>query len=152
MKLNLQQFAGSYTLTVLKDANVTTATASPSSSLGKDDESEMTLVFASGYELDEIEVVAGGATVAEVDGTWVVTNGGANATVYVKSKKDNLYLITENTIVSLNGGAAVELKRNIMVEVGKNGAVIGVSGGGSAVTVSEDIIAALIEQGVLVKV
>ena len=61
-ELNLQQFAGSLTVTVLKDGNVTAATATPASSLAKDDDVALAMTFASGYELNEIECISGGVT------------------------------------------------------------------------------------------
>ena len=51
-KLNLQQFAGTLTVTIIKDDNShwTAASASPASSLAKDDSVALTVTPASGYE------------------------------------------------------------------------------------------------------
>ena len=151
-ELNLQQFAGSLTVTVLKDGNVSTATATPSSSLAKDDEVELELAFASGYELAEIEVVSGGVTPVydETDG-WGFVMGAADVVLYVKSKKDNLYKVMENTWVWVNG-TGTELKRNIVIERSANGGISGVSCTPAEVTVSASVVDSLVEQGVLVKV
>ena len=148
-KLNLQQFAGSLTVTMNKDAHTATATASPSSSLAKDDTVTLTLAFDTGYELDEIETIAGGVTVDLETKTFDM--GESNVILYVKSKKNNMYLVTENTYVNVNG-TATELKRNIKLVQGATGAITGVESDGTAITVSADVVASLVKQGVLVKI
>lgn len=148
-KLNLQQFAGSLTVTMNKDAHTTTATASPSSSLAKDDTVTLTLAFDTGYELDEIETISGGVTVDLETKTFDM--GESNVILYVKSKKNNMYLVTENTYVNVNG-TATELKRNIKLVQGATGAITGVESDGTAITVSADVVASLVKQGVLVKI
>ena len=151
MKMDLQQFAGSLTVTMKKDAGMTTATASPASSLAKDDTVTLTLEPASGYELDKIEVISGGVTPEydEEDG-WTFTMGEADVELFVKSKKDNLYKIVENTIVWVNG-SGTELIRNMTLELGGNGQIVGVKSDGSEVSVSADIVAELVKAGALVK-
>lgn len=148
-KLDLQQFAGSLTVTVNKDGHTTTATASPSSSLAKGDTVTLTLVFDTGYELDEIETIAGGVTVDPETKTFKMDE--SNVILYVKSKKNNMYLVTENTYVNVNG-TATELKRNIKLAESATGAIVGVESDGTAVTVSADVVASLVKQGVLVKI
>jgi len=151
-KLDLQRFAGSLTVTVLKDAHMTTASASPDSSLAKDDTVTLTITPASGYELDEIEVIAGGVTPEyDEDDGWTFTMGEADVTLYVKSKASNVYKIVENTPVNING-VKTELQRNMMIQHGPNGAIVGVDGEGSAVSVNEDVIKQLVKDGVLIKV
>jgi hypothetical protein len=151
MKMDLQRFAGSLTVTVYKDAHMTTASASPSSSLAKDDTVALTITPASGYELDEIEVIEGGVTPEyDEDDGWGFTMGEADVVLYVKSKKDNLYKIVENTLVWVNG-SKTELKRNMKLVLGKNGAVVDVESSGSAVTVNADVVKSLVDQGVLIK-
>ena len=151
-KLDLQRFTGSLTVTVLKDAHMTTASASPASSLAKDDTVALTITPASGYELDEIEVIAGGVTPEyDEDDGWTFTMGEANVTLYVKSKANNVYKIVENTLVNING-TKTELKRNMMIQYGPNGAIVGVDCEGSAVTVNADVIAQLVKAGVLIKI
>jgi hypothetical protein len=148
-KLDLQQFAGSLTVTVNKDGHTTTATASPSSSLAKGDTVTLTLAFDTGYELDEIETIAGGVTVDPETKTFKMDE--SNVILYVKSKKNNMYLVTENTYVNVNG-TATELKRNIKLAESATGAIVGVESDGTAVTVSADVVASLVKQGVLVKI
>lgn len=151
MKLNLQQFAGSYTLTVYQDGNFSAASASPSSSLAKDDVSTLTLTPASGYELERIDVISGGATVMKDGSAWKIVMGSGSAVVSVKARKSNAYMITENVMVALNGGTMTELTRNMVIEVGKTGAIIGVNGTPTELNVGADIIASLVSQGILVK-
>ena len=151
-KLDLQRFAGALTVTVLKDAHMTTASASPDSSLAKDDTVALTITPASGYELDEIEVIAGGVTPEyDEDDGWTFTMGEADVTLYVKSKASNVYKIVENTLVNING-VKTELQRNMMIRYGANGAIVGVDGEGSAVNVNADVIKQLVKDGVLIKV
>lgn len=149
MKLDLQRFAGSLTVTVYKDGNITTASASPSSSLAKNDTVTLTITPATGYELDEIEVIEGGVT-PEYDDGWSFKMGEADVVLNVKSKANNIYKIVENTPVWVNG-QKTELRRNMKLVIGANGAIVDVESSGSAVTVSEDIVKSLVEQGVLIK-
>ena len=62
--MDLQRFAGSLTLTVTNDGHFSATSASPASSLAEGDKSTLTITPSSGYELDEIVVLSGGATVA----------------------------------------------------------------------------------------
>lgn len=153
MKMNLQRFAGSLTVTVIKDANAnwSAASVSPASSLAKDDTVTITATPATGYEIDEIEVIAGGVSIYDDDGTLKFDMGESNVTLFFKAKASNLYQIVENTYVSVNG-TVTKLTRNMMLKYGVNGAVIGVEGGGSAVTLSADIVNALVKSGALVKI
>ena len=57
-KIDLQLFTGS-SVTVYKDAHMTTASASPASSLEEGDTVTLTATPASGYEIDDIEYGAG---------------------------------------------------------------------------------------------
>jgi len=151
-KLNLQQFAGSLTVTVYKDAHMTTASASPSSSLAKDDSVALTLTPASGYEVNDVEVVSGGVTIDyDPDDGYSFTMGESNVVLNVTSKKNNLYKITENTWVWVNG-SGTELKRNMKYVRHNNGAIVDVESSGTAVTVNADVVAKLIEAGVLIKI
>ena len=150
-KLNLQQFAGGHSVTVYKDSHVTTATPSSDSDVQKDAEVTLTLVFGTGYELDEIEVVTGGVKVELDDETWGFTMGEADVVLNVKSKKNNAYIVTENTWVWVNG-SGTELKRNMKIEKGANGEIFAVTSTPTALSISADVIASLVKQGVLVKV
>lgn len=152
MKMNLHLFAGSYTLTVYKDAGITTATASPSSSLAKDDLSTLTITPATNYALDEIEVISGGATVLNESGTWKVKMGEASAVVYVKSKTAKNYMVTEETSICINGSRTV-LHKNTVVQLTANGVPVGVTveDGGTVVSDS-DAVTSLVAQGILVPI
>ena len=150
--LNLKMFSGTYTLTTYKDAGYSAATPSASTSLGKDDEVTYTLTFASGYEFDDCEIIAGGATYNP--STKKLTMGNANAVVYFKSKANNKYIVTEDVHIGLNN-AELNLKKNTVLQFAPNGAVIGVdvSGGGQSITLStmQPAIDSLIASGALVK-
>lgn len=146
--MNLQWFAGSLTVTVLKDANITTASASPASSLAKGDTVELTITPASGYELDEIEVISGGVTIDMEELEFDMDE--SNVTLYVKSKANNLYKVVENTFVCVNG-TVTNLVRNMTIVTGKNGAIVGVESDGTALTLSADIIGNLVESGAIIK-
>ena len=149
--LNLQQFAGGHSVTVHKDSHVTTATPSSDTDVQKNADVTLTLVFGTGYELDEIEVVAGGVTMELDDDTWGFKMGEADVVLNVKSKKNNLYIITENTPVWVNG-SKTELKRNMIIQRGANGEITGVTVTPTALTISADVISELVKAGVLVKV
>ena len=151
MKLNLQRFAGSLTLTVKNDGHFSATSASPSSSLAENDKSTLTITASSGYELDEIEVIAGGATIENDSGTWKVKMGASNATIFVKGKKNNLYKIVENCTVNVNG-TKTDLVRNMTLQRGKNGAIVGVDATGTEVTLSTEIVSGLVKAGVLIKI
>lgn len=148
--LNLQMFSGSLTLTKYNDAGYTTCSASASSSLAADDEVTMTLVFESGYEFDECEVIAGGCTYNP--STKKIKMGASNAVVYFKSKADNKYIVTENCHVGVNN-ATLELKKNTVLVKAANGAIIDVTnGGGTAISTCEGALDGLIAAGVIVKI
>jgi len=148
--LNLQMFSGSLTLTKYNDAGYTTCSASSSSSLAQDDEVTMTIVFASGYEFDECEVIAGGCTYNP--STKKIKMGASNAVVYFKSKANNKYIVTENCHVGVNN-ATLELKKNTVFVKAANGAIIDVTnGGGTAISTCEGALDGLIAAGVIVKI
>ncbi len=156
MKLDLQKFAGSLTVTVTKDvnANWTAASASPASSLAEEDKVTLTLTPASGKELDEIVVTGGGVAVY-----WDATNsyyyfymGASNVTLFVKAKAVGTYYVVENTIVSVNG-TVTHLTRDMTIEYGVNGAIIGVSSDGTSLaSLSADIIDSLLKSGAIAKI
>ena len=148
--LNLQMFSGSLTLTKYNDAGYTTCSASSSSSLAQDDEVTMTIVFASGYEFDECEVIAGGCTYNP--STKKIKMGASNAVVYFKSKANNKYIVTENCHVGVNN-ATLELKKNTVLVKAANGAIIDVTnGGGTAISTCTGALDGLIAAGVIVKI
>ena len=148
--LNLQMFSGSLTLTKYNDAGYSTCTASATTSLAEDDEVTMTLVYASGYEFDECEVIAGGCTYNP--STKKIKMGASNAVVYFKSKANNKYIVTENCHVGVNN-ATLELKKNTVLVKAANGAIIDVTnGGGTAISTCTGALDGLIASGVLVKI
>ena len=152
MKMKLNLFSGSYTLTVYNDGNFSATSASPSSSLAKDDKSTLTITPNSGYELDEIEVVSGGCTIQDDSGTKKVKMGDASAVILIKGKKANNYMVLEETMIDINGTRTV-LHANTTVQVSKHGVPTGVTvkDGGTVISAS-DAVDQLIAEGVLVKI
>ena len=61
-------------------------------------------------------------------------------------------LLGENCKYSVNGAAPVELQRNMKLTYGKTGAITGVTTNGTELSISADIIASLLSQGVLEKI
>lgn len=152
MKLNLQLFAGTLTVTMYKDSGITTATASPDSSLAKNDAVALTITPASGYELDEIEVIAGGVTPEFKNNAWGFKMGEADVVLNVKSKGEAMYKVVENTFTCVNG-TVTNLVKNMQLVVGPNGAIVDVSCTGTDLSsLSADIIAALVASGAIIKI
>jgi len=150
MKLNLQYFDDpSYTVTCLADSGFSAFSASPASG-AKNTDVTLTVTLASGKELDEIEVCAGGVTVTETSGTYSLKIGEANITLYAKSKSNKRYKVVENRMVCVNG-TKTQLTRNMTLVVGNSGAVVDVSCTGTDLNISADVIAELVKEGVLVK-
>lgn len=145
--MNLQLFAGSLTVTVHKDAGMTTASASPASALAEGDTVTLTLTPATGKEVDQIIVLSGGVTVDKA--TKKFTMGESNVVLAVTSKASNLYKVVENCSVCING-AKTEFTKNMVLEIGKTGAVVGVQCEGTAITLNDGV-QNLINQGILVK-
>lgn len=150
LKMNLQLFAGSLTLTTYKDAGYTTCNASASSSLGEEDEVTYTIVMASGYEYADCEIIAGGATYNPE--TKKLTMGDANAVVYFKSKANATYKVTENCYCNVNG-TVTNLKRNMVLVKGANGEITDVTCTGTDLSsLNANVISQLVAAGVLVKI
>ena len=61
--MDLQLFAGGHNVLVLKDSHMTTASASSTSDVQAAATVTLTLTPASGYEVANVEVLAGGVTV-----------------------------------------------------------------------------------------
>ena len=150
LDFNLQRFDDpTYTLTVYKDAHITTATASKDSGIAANEEVTLTIVPASGYELADIEVVSGGCEVNMT--TKKVKIKSANGVVFVKSKSATTYKVVETTIYNINGTKG-KLSRNMKLKVTANGSVYDVEcEGTSLASVNADIIAQLVKDGALVK-
>lgn len=149
MKMDLSLFAGSYTVTVYNDGHFTATSASPNSALAKDDKSTLTITPSTGYALDEIEVISGGAEVIEESGAKKLVMGSASAVIYVKGKPAKNYKVTEECSVSINGAKTV-LHKNTVVQLTKNGVPKGVTvENGGAVIADSDAVQSLIDQGIL---
>ena len=148
---NLQRFAGTLTVTVTKDlaAHWTAASASPASSLAEGDTVTLTATPATGYKVDEIRVLAGGVTIEKGASGYSFTMGESNVTLLFLAKASGKYRIIENTFVNVNG-VKTELQRNMMIEYSNNGAVIGVNGESTSISLSADIIQALKDSGAIV--
>ena len=149
MKLNLQYFAGGHSVTLYKDAGVTTFTASADSDVQKDAEVTLTVVLETGYEVDEYEVIAGGVTVNT--STKKFTMGSDNVVIYLKTKANNVYIVTEDTDVNING-SATHLGKNIKLQQTANGGVYGVTVSGTTITFDAAVVAQLVADGILVKI
>ena len=150
MKMDLQLFAGGHSVTVYKDGHMTTASASATSDVAKDATVTLTLTPASGYEVANVEVIAGGVTITEGDTIGFVM-GEENVVISVTSQKDNLYMILENALTCVNNGTRTELKRNVSYEYGPGGEIVKVNCTPTALTISADLIAGLVASGAIVK-
>lgn len=146
MKLNLQYFTG-HDVTLYKDANVTTFTASSSSSVDKNTEITLTVELASGYEVDEYECIAGGVTVDP--STKKFTMPDEDVVIYLKSKKNNIYKVLETVEVNING-TVTKLSKNVKV-LEKNGEVYDVTCTPTAITFDAAVVAQLVADGIIVK-
>ena len=149
--LNLHLFDG-YSVTCYKDAHATAFSASPNSSVAKGTTVTLTVTPASGYEVDEIEVIEGGVTITLASSTYSFKMGEANVVLYLKTKANNLYMVTEDTMASVNDSKVV-LTKNTTVVLTPNGAPkeVSVKNGGTEIT-SSAAVQQLIDQGVLVKI
>ena len=148
--MNLQLFAGGHSVTVIKDAHMTTASASSTSDVQAAATVTLTLTPASGYEVADVEVLAGGVTVHQDDSTVSFAMGSSDVVINVTSQKNNEYKIVENCYVNVNG-SKTELKRNIILERGATGEYVALNCTPTALTISADVIAALLKSGVIVK-
>lgn len=148
--LNLRMFDGGHSVTVYGDAGVSSITASATSDVAKNTEVTLTVTLESGKEVDEYEVVAGGVTVNA--STKKFTMGESDVVIYLKTKADNKYLVTEECMCCVNESKVV-LHKNAKVQLTPNGvpkAVVAESGGAS-VTITPAV-QSLIDQGILVKI
>ena len=149
-KLNLQLFAGGHSVTVQKDAHMTTASASSTSDVQKDATVTLTLTPASGYEVADVQVLAGGVTIHEDSDVVTFTMGEADVVIVVTSQANNEYKVTESINVYVNG-TKTALVKNVTVVYAANGAIADVECSPTAVTLNAEIIADLVAEGILVK-
>ena len=151
MKLDLQYFTDTYSVTCYKDGHMTAFSASPNSSVAKDATVTLTITPASGYEVDEIEWIAGGpCDLTPTEGGATFACPAANVILYCKSKANNVYMVTEDTVVNINN-SKTSLKRNMKLLTAANGAIIGVDCTGTAVTLDSGTVGQLVKDGILVK-
>ena len=148
-KINLQLFTGS-SVTVYKDAHMTTASASPNSSVAKDATVTLTLTPATGYEVKDIIVIAGGVTVHQDNNTIRFACGETDVILYVTSQKNNEYKVVETCNVYVNG-AKTQLVKNVKPVYSANGGLADVECTPTAVTLDAAIVADLVAEGILVK-
>ena len=151
-KMNLQLFddPATYTVTCHSDSHMSAFSASPASG-AKNTTVTLTVTPDSGYELDEIEVIAGGVTIEHESDAYTFKIGEANVVLNAKSKKNNLYKIVENCDVWVNG-TKTTMRRNMTLEKGPNGAIVGVTSSGTAITLSSEIVADLVKAGTIIKI
>lgn len=149
MKLDLQVFAG-HSVTVYGDAGVSSVSASPNSSVAEEAEVTLTVTLESGKEIDEYEMIAGGVTVNPTTKKFAM--GDENVVIFVKTKANNKYQVTEPVMISVND-VKVKLNPNTHLLLTPNGAPkeITITNGGAAIT-NNDVVQSLIKQGVLVKI
>lgn len=150
MNMILDLFSGGHKVTVLKDAHISAASASSTSDVQKDAEVTLTVTAASGYEIKEYEVLAGGVTVDPA--TKKFTMGEADVEIIVRSGKANNYMVTEETMVNVNDNP-IRLHRNAKVVLTPNGVPkeILIESGGTVIAAS-DAVQNLIDQGILIKI
>ncbi len=146
-KLNLQLFTG-HSVTVYKDSGFSAASASPNSSVNAEADVTLSWTLGSGKELDEIEVIEGGAIEINMT-TKKFAMPDKNVVLFFKSKANNLYKVTETCEVIINGGKTT-LAKNVTVVLTPDGVVSGVECEGTAITLN-DAVQQLIDQGILVK-
>ena len=150
MKMILDLFAGGHSVTVVSDEGISAASASSTSDVAKDAEVTLTVTAASGYEIKEYEVLAGGVTVDPA--TKKFTMGESNVIIAVKSRATTSYLVTEETMVNVNDNP-VRLHKNAKVVLTPNGVPKAVIADGGAATVTmNDAVQSLIDQGILVPI
>lgn len=148
MKLNLQYFAGGHSVTLYKDSGASAFTASANSDVAKDAEVTLSHTLASGYEVAEYEVIAGGVTVNPSTKKFVM--GEADVVIFLKTKKNNVYAVTEDVDVNINN-TKTHLAKNVKLLKNAKGAVYGVEVSGTEITFDAATVAQLVSAGILVK-
>lgn len=152
MKLNLQYFAGGHSVTCYRDAHASAFSASSNSDVQANATVTLTVTPASGYTVDEIEVVQGGVEVKFEDNAWTFKMGSADVVLYLKTKSTTTFKVVENCFTAVNG-TVTELKRDMILKYGPNGAIIGVDSNGTSLSsLSADILANLKAAGVIIPI
>lgn len=134
MKPDLQLFSGTLTCTVVKGPHVTTASASPSSSIAKDDTVTLTLIPAEGYHL-VVSCTSGNVNALTIgeNNTYTFSAPEASTIFNVTAEADNLYRVLEETSVNVNGNKLI-LHANVVIRYGANGAIAEAGTDGTAIT------------------
>ena len=143
-----QLFAGGHSVTVTKDAHMTTASASSTSDVQADATVTLTLTPASGYEVADVQVLAGGVTVHEDSDVVTFKMGSSDVVINVTSQKNNEYRIAENCYICVNG-SVTKIQKNVVPVKSANGEIIRVDCTPTALTVSDDVIKELKRAGVI---
>lgn len=151
MELNLQYFDSTYSVTCLNDGHFSAFSASPNSSVAKGATVTLTVTPASGYELDEIEVCAGGVTIEKAASSITFKMGEANVTLFAKAKANNVYAVVEDIDVTING-TKTHLGKNVKLQQTANGGVYGANVSGTAITFDAAVVKELVASGVIVKI
>ena len=148
--LNLQRFAGGHSVTCQNTGNFTAFSADATTDVQANATVTLTVTPASGYELDTIEVVSGGVTIEYGDDSITFKMGSSDVILTAKAKKNNVYKVVENVPVWVNG-SYTELKRNMKLVQGATGAIVDVQCNGTELSISADLVAALIKSGAIIK-
>ena len=144
------------TITVIKDDGVQTVSPEYYEGLTEGAEVTVSRTMKSGYSYAGCEILGGGVKVTEeTSGSTFLEMGSADATVVIKSKPSNGYVVNENVLVNVNNHKLL-LKKNTKLIPSKSGAIYDVEyADGAATQIDESQYAAAIEglvkAGVLVK-
>ena len=150
MKMILDLFAGGHSVTVVADAGMTTASASATSDVQKNAEVTLTLTPDTGYEVKEVEVLAGGVTYNPSTKKFVM--GEANVIIVVRTRATTSFLVTEEIMLAVND-TRVQLHKNAKVVLTPNGVPKAVIADGGAATITlNDAVQSAIDQGILVPI
>lgn len=150
MKMILDLFAGGHSVTVVADAGMTTASASATSDVQKNAEVTLTLTPDTGYEVKEVEVLAGGVTYNPSTKKFVM--GDADVIIVVRTRATTSFLVTEEIMLAVND-TRVQLHKNAKVVLTPNGVPKAVIADGGAATITlNDAVQSAIDQGILVPI
>ena len=83
-------------------------------------------------------------------GTKKIKMGNASAVIFIKGKLAKNYMVTEDTMICING-TKTTLTKNTTVQLTKNGVPKGIDvKSGGMVIADSDAVASLVDQGILV--